>query len=138
MQVEDIDRRQNAAALLPIGTDTTAMELLVMSWFAAGHEVLWIPIVDVGSGPDAIPQARVEADDLGKPYLLQSIAELVRLPVGIRGWLFPAHLDDTVVVAIHHSSGEVAFGCLRNPFTGQTISYRTDTESDIPGFESQV
>jgi len=117
-------------AILPINADTSAMELMVASWFAAGHDVLWIPIVEVGDGDDAIAQARAEADALGKPYLLESIAELARLPNGVKGWLFPAHLDDTLVVAMR-VGGDVVFGALRHPVTGQTISYRTDTESAV-------
>src|SRR5690606_7016631 len=125
------------AAIHPINPDTSAMELMVASWFAAGHEVLWIPIVEVGDGKAAIAQARAEADALGKPYLLESIAELARLPNGVKGWLFPAHLDDTIVVAMRNG-GDVIFGALRHPVTGQTISYRTDTESAIPGIRSAV
>lgn len=105
------------AAIHTINPDTSAMELMVASWFAAGHEVLWIPIVEVGDGKAAIAQARAEADALGRPYLLESIAELARLPSGVKGWLFPAHLDDTLVVAMRNG-GDVIFGALRHPVTG--------------------
>ena len=112
------------------GQHAMPMQVEVLGWFAAGHNVLWIPIVEVGDEPDAIVQAQAEADALGKPHLLRSIEEFARLPDGVRGWVFPAHLDDTCVVAQRIGS-EVSFGTLRNPVTGEAISYRTDTESAV-------
>ncbi len=113
----------SSASPLPMETD-------VPGWFAAGHDVLWIPIVEVGEGPDAIARAQAEADALGKPYLLRSIEEFARIPDGVRGWVFPAHLDDTTVIATR-IAGEVTFAALRHPHTGEVISYRTDTESAV-------
>ena len=112
------------------GQHTVPMQVEVFGWFAAGHNVLWIPIVEVGDEPDAIVRAQAEAATLGKPYLLQSIEEFARLPDGVRGWVFPAHLDDTCVVAQRIGS-EVTFGTLCHPITGEAISYRTDTESAV-------
>lgn len=48
----------------------------------------------------------------------------------MRGWVFPAHLDDTYTVA-QRIGHEVSFGTLRHPVTGVAISYRTDTESAV-------
>jgi len=80
-------------------------------------------------GPHALDM-QAEADALGKPYLLQSIEEFARIPDGVRGWVFPAHLDDTYAVALRIGS-EVTFGTLRHPVTGEAISFRTDTESAV-------
>lgn len=112
----------------PLGPHALEWQVQVLLWFEAGHDVLWIPIVEVGNEPDAIEQAQAEADAFGKPRLLQSIEEFARLPDGVRGWVFPAHLDDTCVVAQRIGS-EVTFGTLCHPVTGEAISYRTDTES---------
>ncbi len=106
------------------------MQVEVLGWFAAGHNVLWIPIVEVGSEPGAVVQARAQAEALGLPYLLDSIDEFARLPEGVKGWVFPAHQDDTCIVATR-SGAEVTFGALRHPVTGQAISYRTDTETAV-------
>ena len=114
----------------PLGPHASSMQVEVLLWFAEGHYVLWIPIVEVGDEPDAIVRAQAEAATLGKPYLLQSIEEFARLPDGVRGWVFPAHLDDTCVVAQRIGS-EVTFGTLCHPITGEAISYRTDTESAV-------
>ncbi|WP_347252810.1 hypothetical protein [Dokdonella sp.] len=120
----------NDCSLLPIGADSLPMEVEVLGWFAAGHDVLWIPIVEVGDGPDAIARAQAQADALGKPYLLESVEEFARLPDGVRGWVFPAHQDDTCIVATRNG-GEVTFGVLRHPVTGEAIRYRTDTETAV-------
>lgn len=106
------------------------MQAEVLLWFAAGHDVLWIPIVEVGDGPDAIARAQAEADALGQPCLLRSLDEFARIPDGVRGWVFPAHLDDTYAIALRIGS-EVAFGTLHHPVTGEAISFRTDTESAV-------
>lgn len=114
----------------PVGPHAFDMQAEVLLWFAAGHEVLWIPIVEVGDEPDAIARARAQAEALGKPCLLHCIEEFACLPDGVRGWVFPAHLDDTCVVAQRIGS-EVTFGTLCHPVTGKAISYRTDTESAV-------
>ena len=90
MQVEDAERRRNAAALLPIGRDTTAVELMVMSWFAAGHEVLWVPIIEVAPGRDEAARACADAKDIGEPRPLRTLADLASLPLGSKGWLLSA------------------------------------------------
>ncbi len=114
----------------PLGPHAFDMQAEVLLWFTAGHDVLWIPIVEVGDEPDAIARAQAEADAFGKPYLLQNIEEFARIPDGVRGWVFPAHLDDTYAVALRIGS-EVTFGTLRHPVTGEAISFRTDTESAV-------
>lgn len=120
--------RRTAAVLHPLGPDTTAMELMVMSWFAAGHELMWIPIIEVGSGPDGAARAQDAAAAIGGPRLLTGIDGLRRLPQGIKGWLLPAHLDDTCVVVVRDAACEVTFTSVVHSITGQTISWRTCTE----------
>ena len=114
----------------PLGPHASSMQVEVLLWFAASHDVLWIPIVEVGNEPDAIVQAQAKAEAFGKPYLLQSIEDFARIPDGVRGWVFPAHLNDTYTVAQRIDS-EVTFGTLCDPVTGEAISYRTDTESAV-------
>jgi hypothetical protein len=123
--------RRTAAVLHPVGPDTTAMELMVMSWFAAGHELMWIPIIEVGSDRDGAARAQDAAAAIGGPRLLTGIDGLRRLPSGIKGWLLPAHLDDTCVVVVRDAAGEVTFASVVNPVTGQTISWRTCTEDGV-------
>ena len=114
----------------PLGPHASSMQVEVLLWFATSHDVLWIPIVEVGNEPDAIVQAQAKAEAFGKPYLLQSIEDFARIPDGVRGWVFPAHLNDTYTVAQRIDS-EVTFGTLCDPVTGEAISYRTDTESAV-------
>lgn len=114
----------------PFGPHALEMQAEVLLWFAAGHDVLWIPIVEVGDEPDALARAQAEAEAFGKPYLLESIEAFAQIPDGVRGWVFPAHLDDTYTVA-QRAGHEVSFGTLRHPVTGVAISYCTDTESAV-------
>ena len=130
MQVKDAERRRNADALLPIGRDTTVVELMVMSWFAAGHEVLWVPIIEVAPGRDGAARASADAKDIGEPRPLRTLADLASLPLGIKGWLLPMHMADTCVVAVREDDA-VVFGTLDHPITGQTLTFRTDTESGL-------
>ncbi|MCC7184578.1 MAG: hypothetical protein IT509_13565 [Rhodocyclaceae bacterium] len=119
------------ATLVPLSPYATAMELMVRSWFAAGHEVLWIPIIEVGDGPAGAAQARADAAQHGDPKLLRAFADLDGLPPDINGWLFPAHLNDTCIVAMRDDAGAVTFGSLTHPTTRQTLFYSSDTESGL-------
>lgn len=130
MQVEAIEGGHDTAAVSPIGRDTTAVELMVMSWFAAGHEVLWVPIIEVAPGRDGAARARAEAQAIGEPHRLRTLADLASLPLGIKGWVLPVHMADTCVVAVREEDA-VAFGTLGHPITGQTLTFRTDTESGL-------
>ncbi len=103
----------------------------LMSWLDAGHEVLWIPIYEVADGPDGIVDARDEAAHLGGSRLLRSWLDCYDLPIGIKGWLFPAHLDDTQIVALRTASQELHIGYLVHPSTGRRISWRFNTEADV-------
>ena len=47
-----------------LGPQALEMQAEVLLWFAAGHDVLWIPIVEVGDEPDAIARAQSEAEAL--------------------------------------------------------------------------
>lgn len=130
MHVDAMDAPQ-MVAVVPIGPNTTAMELMVMSWLTAGHEVLWIPMIEVGPGRNGAEQARVDAEQIGEPRILRAMADLVGLPQGIKGWLFPAHLEDSCVVACREDGETVTFGSLTHPITGRTLTFRTDTESGL-------
>lgn len=100
-------------------------------WFGAGHEMLWIPICEVADTPMGIDAARQMAEQIGGPKLIRDESDLLALPIGIRGWLFPAHLDDTDVVCYQEAPGEISFGQLRHPVTGEWLTYRYDTEAPI-------
>ncbi len=101
--------------LVPIGRDTPSIEMTVMGWFVAGHELLWVPIFEVDGSPGALAeaQANAEAIDRRGPYIVRQLTDLYLLPLGIRGWLIPAHLDDTDVVCMREAKGEISFGQIR-------------------------
>lgn len=121
----------NTHCLMPIAADTIDLESTVMNWFAAGHDVLWIPIYEVADGPDGIADARAEAEHFGGHRPIHDITDFYSLPVGLKGWLFPAHQDDTNVICIHETPGKVSFGHLQHPITGQRLTYRYDTEAPV-------
>jgi len=116
----------------PIGPDTPPMEVMVVGWFSAGFEVVWIPIFEVKDFNGAV-QALADAQ-AGRidAIRLHTLADFIRIPEGIKGWVIPAHLEDTEVVATRYG-GEVTFGALRHPHTGEVISYRYDTEAELLG-----
>ena len=126
-----INKPLRHTVIRPSPADATEVELVVMNWFAAGHEVLWIPIYEVADGPDGIVDARDEAAHLGGSRLLRSWLDCYDLPIGIKGWLFPAHLDDTQIVALRTASQELHIGYLVHPSTGRRISWRFNTEADV-------
>ena len=121
----------HAHFLMPVGDDTTEFELAVMGWFAAGHEVLWIPICEVADGPDGIADARDEANHFGGPRPIHDFSDFYRLPIGLKGWVFPAHLEDTDVICLREAPGEISFGRLQHPDSGQRLTYRYNTEAPI-------
>jgi hypothetical protein len=129
--MENNPRKRAGHFLIPITRDTTGLELTVMGWFAAGHDVLWIPIYEVGDGPESIADAEAKAVRLGGPRLIHDVTDYYRLPLGIKGWLFPAHLDDTDVVCAHDTLGDVSFGYLQHPRTGKRLTWRYPTEAPI-------
>lgn len=103
----------------------------VAGWFTAGHEVLWIPIYEVADTPTGIAEATAMAERHGGPRLIRDEADFLALPLGIKGWLFPAHLDDTDVICVHDVQDEISFGYLQHPITGQRLTYHYDTEAPI-------
>ena len=119
--------------LMQITPDTTDMELEVMRWFAARHEILWIPIYEVANELTGIADARAERAHFGEPRLIRDVTDFYTLPIGIKGWLFPAHLDDTDVVCTRTEALEAALGHLVHPITKQCLTYRSRTEAGIPG-----
>jgi hypothetical protein len=114
---------------LPANADLPALQRKVMGWFAAGHEILWIPIIEVAPGGEA--DARAMADRLGEPRLLRTPDDLFTLPLFVKGWLFPAHLEDTDALCLRETERRVSFGHLAHPRTGERISYRTPTEAGL-------
>lgn len=121
----------NTYCLMPITTDTSDLELIVMNWFAAGYEVLWIPIYEVAEGSNGIADACNEANHFGVPRPIHDFTDFYCLPIGIKGWVFPAHLDDTDVICLRETPSEIGFGHLQHPATGQRLTYRYDTEAPI-------
>lgn len=119
--------------LMPVGPDTNEIELTVMGWFAAGHELLWVPIFEVDDRPDALAEAQADADKITQrgPYVVRQLTDLYWLPMGIRGWLIPAHLDDTDVICMREGPGEISFGQIRRKGTGQTLRWRDATENEL-------
>ena len=118
-------------ALRPLSPDTTDLELIVMGWFAHDHNILWIPIYEVSDEPCGIADACAEMAHFGGQRLIRDVTDFYTLPLGIKGWLFPAHLDDADVICIHEAPGEISFGHLQHPATGQRLTYRYDTEAPI-------
>lgn len=119
--------------LIPVGADTSDIELTVMGWFAAGHELLWVPIFEVDDRPGALAQAQAQAKKITRrgPFVVRHLTDLYWLPLGIRGWLIPAHLEDTDVICVRHAPGEISFGRIQRASTGQTLSWRDATESEL-------
>ena len=132
-----VNKPLSHSVIRPSPADATEVELVVMSWFAAGHEVLWIPIYEVADGPDGIVDARDEAAHFGGVRPICDFTDFYRLPTGIKGWLFPAHLDDTQIVALRAASQELHIGYLLHPSIGRRISWRFNTEADVSQAESR-
>jgi len=119
--------------LMPVGADTSNIELTVMGWFAAGHELLWVPIFEVDGRPGALAEAQADAQKITRrgPFVVRHLTDLYWLPLGIRGWLIPAHLEDTDVICMREAKGEISFGRIQRKGTGQTLSWRDATESEL-------
>ena len=119
--------------LMPVGLDTNEIELTVMGWFAAGHELLWVPIFEVDDRSGALAEAQADAEKITDrgPYVVRQLTDLYWLPLGIRGWLIPAHLDDTNVICMREAPGEISFGQIRRKGTGQTLRWRDATENGL-------
>ncbi len=121
----------NTHYMMPITPDTTELEFIVMNWFAAGHEVLWIPIYEVADGPDGIADARDEGEQLGGPRPIYDFTDFYRLPIGLEGWVFPVHLDDTDVICLREIPDTISFVHLLHPITGEHLTFGYDTEAPI-------
>ncbi len=119
--------------LMPVGPDTSDIERTVMGWFTAGHELLWVPIFEVDDRPGALAEAQADADKITQrgPYVVRQLTDLYWLPLGIRGWLIPAHLDDTDVICMREAPGEISFGQIRRKGTGQILRWRDATENEL-------
>lgn len=119
--------------LVPIGRETPSIEMTVMGWFAAGHELLWVPIFEVDGSPGALAEAQADADKITRrgPYIVRQLTDLYWLPMGIRGWLIPAHLEDTDVVCMREAKGEISFGQIRRKGMNRPLTWRDDTESEL-------
>ena len=119
--------------LMPVGPDTSGIERTVMGWFAAGHELLWVPIIEVEGRPGALTEAQADAQKITRrgPFIVRQLTDLYWLPLGIRGWLIPAHLEDTDVVCVRQAPGEISFGRIQRKSTGQTLRWRDATENEL-------
>jgi hypothetical protein len=131
-QFEDDDSESSSGILImkpnPHASD---MERAIDSWLAARHEMLWIPIIEVGFGRQAVAKAKERAANIGGSRLIVDVLGFYRLPIGVRGWLFPAHLDDTDVVCTRVDREEVVFGPMIHPITQQRVTWRTPTAGGI-------
>ena len=119
--------------LVPIGRDTPSIEMTVMGWFAAGHELLWVPIFEVDDSPGSLAEAQADAEAIDRrgPYIVRQLTDLYWLPLGIRGWLIPAHMNDTDVVCMREARGEISFGQIRRKGMNRPLTWRDDTESEL-------
>lgn len=114
-----------------VNQNDTSMQYKVGSWLDAGHEMMWIPIYEVADTPTGIADAAAIAKRHGGPRLVRKESDFLALPLGVKGWLFPAHLNDTDVICLQESPGEISFGNLTHPVTGECLTYRYDTEAPI-------
>ena len=131
----DIDT-ENAAAchghqLVKLTPDASEIERDVLHWLADGHEILWIPIYEISPGPGGLAAAKTQEALHGGPRLIRDVTGFFVLPIGIKGWLFPAHLDDTDVVCTRPTAREVSFATLIHPITGQRLTYQFPTETSV-------
>lgn len=122
--------------LLPIGPGTTPTELRVMAWLAAGDGLLWIPIYEVNESLDGDLHALAAIKQFGGPRPIRDVSDLFSLPLGIKGWLLPPHLDDTEVICARTAAQEATFATLAHPITGERITYRTDTANTVPELDA--
>jgi hypothetical protein len=127
----DVHVTPAASTLPPLPGAILDLQCEVASWFNAGHEVLWIPIYEVASTTTGIAEATAMAERHGEPRLIRAETDFLALPLGIKGWLFPAHLDDTAVVCVRDAQGEISLGYLQHPGTGQRLTWRYPTEHEL-------
>ena len=108
----------------PAASGNPTLETLAVTWFAAGHEVLWLPMT-----PNLI-------QPVGSHRLLRAFDELYDLPMHIEGWLYPAHLNDTDVVVQRIAGGGLHFAHLMHRGTGFLLTHNAWhrlTRADEPG-----
>ncbi|MBU6995857.1 hypothetical protein [Ferrovum myxofaciens] len=118
--------------LIPIHPHASDEELKVISWIRDGHEILWIPIYEVSPGPDGWAKALALEARHGDARRFRHFRHLFKLPIGIKGWLFPAHLEDTDVVFLRESADVMHFGAMVNKATGMRMTYCSDPGEAVP------
>lgn len=79
----------------------------------------------------AVAQADAQAITRRGPYIVRQLTDLYWLPMGIRGWLIPAHLEDTDVICMRLAPGEISFGQIRRKGMNRPLTWRDDTESEL-------
>ncbi len=131
MQTND-SRKLSHQYMLVNDPNVSALDMEVMRWFAEEHEVMWIPIHEVGPDAEDVAVAKAQMARFPEALPIRVITHLFWLPIGIKGWLFPAHLDNTDVVCTRTSSKEITFGHLHHPGTGERLTYRYRSEAGLP------
>jgi hypothetical protein len=106
----------------------------INDWLAAGIEMVWIPIIERGPGPRSAVAVQEGIATLDGPFVIVDAWDFYCLPIGVKGWLIPAHQDDTDVICVRTEGGEVAFGPVIHPITEQRLTYRSCSEAEILGF----
>ena len=106
----------------------------INEWLAAGVEMVWIPIIERGPGPRSAITMQEGITTLDGPFVIVDAWGFYCLPIGVKGWLIPAHQDDTDVICMRTEADEVAFGPVNHPITEQRLTYRSCSEVEMPGF----
>ena len=122
----------NDIELIPLRPGVSDNELKVISWIMANHEILWIPIYEIEPGSDGLSKALALEAKHGGARRFCCYRHLFNLPIGIKGWLFPAHLDDTDVVFLRESEELMHFGTVVNKATGRRMTYCNDPGEMVP------
>ncbi len=126
------DHPVNDVELISLKPGISDEELKVISWIMENHEMLWIPIYEVEPGPDGWAKALALEAKHGGARRLSCYRHLFKLPIGIKGWLFPAHLGDTDVVFFRESEDSMLFGTVVNKATGKRMTYCSDPGESLP------
>ena len=127
----------NGIELIPINPDASDEELKVIIWIRANHEILWIPIYEISPELDGLSKALTLEAKHGGARRFCRYRHLFKLPVGIKGWLFPAHLEDTDVVFLRESENVMHFGGMFNKVTGRRMTYCNDPGEVVPDWAKE-
>ena len=128
---EDLRDRLDLARVAPLWDKPWLVRanLKPTKGFAAGYVIL-----GGCATQNRVERVRLQYKDGSKALfdkLVRQLTDLYWLPLGIQGWLIPAHLEDTDVICMREAKGEISFGQIRRKDTGQTLSWRDATESEL-------